>query len=669
MLVEFGKANLINKARQQPDKVRQVLDKVRTDGALPTLEAVRSKLDQAIPLGYCNSGTVLEVGPGVEGFEVGDRVASNGQHAEVVNVASNLCARIPQSVDDEAAGFTVIGAVALQAVRLAQPTLGEAFLVTGLGLVGLLTVQILRAQGCRVLGADYDSFRLELARRFGAETVDLSAGEDIVARSQNFSRGRGIDAVIIAAATQSSEPVHQAAQVSRKRGRIVLVGVAGLELVRADFFEKELTFQVSCSYGPGRYDPRYEEGGQDYPIGFVRWTEQRNFEAVLDMIASGSLDPSPLISHRFALDEAAEAYTALETESPLGIVLRFSGETDRPVEEVRRQSVSLASRSLIDKPSVAVIGAGSYATRTLMPAFAKAGAQMVVLAANTGVNTVHAGRKFDVAEVTTDSKVLLQRSDIDAIVIATRHDSHGALAVASLEAGMHVFVEKPISTTRAQLAEVEHAYHNARGGSSSLLLMVGFNRRFSPHIIKMKSLLASAAEPKSILITVNAGAVPAKHWTQDEAVGGGRIIGEACHFIDLARHLAGSPISDVDAVMLGQRGEAGRADDKSSITLAFEDGSFATILYLANGHRRFPKERVEVFCGGRVLQLDNFRQLRGYGWSGFRTMRLWRQDKGNTACVAAFIDALRSGGEAPIPASELFEIGQATFDVVDSLRP
>jgi predicted dehydrogenase len=669
MLVEFGKANLLNKARQQPDKVRQVLDKVRTDGAIPTLEAVRSKLDQAIPLGYCNTGTVLEVGPGVEGFAVGDRVASNGQHAEVVSVPGNLCAHIPDAVDDEAAAFTVISAVALQAVRLAQPTLGEAFVVTGLGLVGLLTVQILRGQGCRVLGADYDQSRLELARQFGAETVDLSAGEDIIARSQAFSRGRGVDGVIIAVATQSSEPIHQAAQVCRKRGRIVLVGVAGLELARADFFEKELTFQVSCSYGPGRYDPSYEEGGQDYPIGFVRWTEQRNFEAILDMIADGSLDPAPLISHRYDLDVASDAYALLEKDSPLGILIRYPGAADRPDEVLRRQSVSLSKRAPTDAPAVAVIGAGNYASRTLIPAFAKAGSQLIGLAANTGVNAIQAGHKHNFAEMTTDSKVLFKRDDIDAIVIATRHDSHAAFTVAALEAGKHVFVEKPISTTRAQLVEIESAYETAQANSSELLLMVGFNRRFAPHIMKMKSLLASIAEPRSILITVNAGVIPAVHWTQDEAVGGGRIIGEACHFIDLARDLAGAPISDVAAVMMGERGGGGRADDKSSITLAFEDGSFATILYLANGHRRFPKERIEVFCGGRVLQLDNFRHLRGYGWSGFRTMRLWRQDKGNTACVAAFIDALRSGGDAPISASELFEIGHATFDVVDCLRP
>ena len=669
MLVEFGKASLLNKARQQPDKVRQVLDKMRTDGALPTIEAVRSKLDQAIPLGYCNAGTVLEVGPGVEGFVAGDRVASNGKHAEVVSVPANLCARIPDSVGDEAAAFMVIGAVALQAIRLAQPTLGEAVVVTGLGLVGLLTVQILRAQGCRVLGADFDRSKLALARRFGAETVDLSAGEDLVARSQVFSRGRGVDAVIIAATTKSSEPVHQAAQVCRQRGRVVLVGVAGLELVRADFYEKELTFQVSCSYGPGRYDPRYEEGGQDYPIGFVRWTEQRNFEAVLDMMTDGRLDPTPLVSHRFALDNAVEAYTALEQGSPLGIIIKYPTTEDLPTAMVRDQTVRLASKTGNGTPAVAFIGAGNCATRMLMPAFASAGAKLVSVAANTGANATQAGRKFGFSEVTTDSMQLLGRSDIDAVVIATRHDSHGALAIAAVQAGKHVFVEKPLAVTRTQLVEIEAAY-GAVGANTSIgpLLMVGFNRRFAPHVVRMKSLLVATDAPKSILFTINAGAIPATHWTQDEANGGGRIIGEACHFIDLARHLVGSPIRAVNAMTVGRQSGAGRADDKSSFTLGFEDGSFATILYLANGHRSFPKERIEVFCGGHILQLDNFRVLRGFGWPGFRRMRLWRQDKGNAACVAAFLDALRTGGEAPIPARELFEVTRVTFDVADALR-
>lgn len=674
MLVEFGKANLINKARQQPDKVRQVLDKIGTDGLLPTLEAVRSKLAHAIPLGYCNVGTVVEVGAGVSGVAAGDRVASNGSHAEMVSVPANLCARIPQGVADEAAAFTVLGAIALQGVRLAQPTLGEAVVVTGLGLIGLLAVQLLRAQGCRVLGIDLDPRKLALAKSFGAEVVDLAAGEDPLARAQAFSRGRGVDAVIVAAATQSSEPIHQAAQICRKRGRIVLVGVTGLELARGDFYEKELTFQVSCSYGPGRYDPRYEEGGQDYPIGFVRWTEQRNFEAVLDMMQAGQLQVENLITHRFPFAEAVKAYAALAVEKPLGMLLQFPAPESRSTELLRAGTIRLSrgdasparGGGAADGPAIAFIGAGNYASRILIPAFARAGARLVAIAANTGANAAQTARKFGIPDVSTDVDAQIRRADVDTVVIATRHDSHARLVVAALQAGKHVFVEKPLATSLDELLKVERAYRDLGGGAPRL--MVGFNRRFAPHSVRMKALLAAMAEPKSILITVNAGAIPGDHWTQDDTAGGGRIIGEACHFIDLARFLAGAPIAAVAAVGLGKEPGVARADDKATITLRFSDGSFAAIHYLANGHRSFPKERIEVFCGGRVMQLDNFRVLRGFGWPGLGTMRLWRQDKGQALCASATVLALRDGKSAPIPADDLFEVSAATIEAASLLR-
>lgn len=676
MLVEFGKAGLVNKMRQQPDKVRQVIDKARTDGVLPTLEAVRSKLEHAIPLGYCNVGTVIEVGEGVEGFAIGDRVASNGNHAEIVSVPANLCARIPQDVDDETAAFTVIGAIALQGVRLVQPTLGETVVVTGLGLIGLLAVQLLLAQGCRVLGIDFDPDKLARARMFGASTVDLSAGEDPLARAQEFSRGRGVDAVIIAASTQSNEPVHQAAQMCRKRGRIVLVGVTGLALSRADFYEKELIFQVSCSYGPGRYDPRYEEGGQDYPIGFVRWTEQRNFEAVLDMMATGRVRTGPLVTHRFAFDQTAQAYAALEQEKPLGIVLRFPSEDERPTEALRRRDIRLVDLRLRERqpprpiegvPGIAFVGAGNYASRVLIPAFARTEARLVAIAASSGMNSTQAARKFGIADVTTDTAAMIRRPDVAAVVIATRHDSHAPLVADALGAGKHVFVEKPLAVTLPQLSAIEHAYGSAQEAGRPLL-MVGFNRRFAPHVVRMKKLLAAVSEPKSLILTVNAGAIPAGHWTQDDSAGGGRIIGEGCHFIDLARFLAGAQIVAVTATGF-PRGPGGeRGDDKATINLRFADGSFAAIHYLANGHRGFPKERVEVFCAGRVLQLDNFRILRGFGWPGFGTMRLWRQDKGNAACAAAFVTALRGNDGAPIPAAELWEVARATIEAAEQLN-
>ncbi|MDD2768314.1 MAG: bi-domain-containing oxidoreductase [Methylococcus sp.] len=665
MLVDFGKANLLDKARQQPDKVRQVLDKVKADGLAPTLEAVRNKLDQPLAMGYCNVGMVLEPGTGVTGFAAGDRVASNGKHAEVVTVPVNLCAKVPDGVSDEEAAFTVIGAIALQGIRLAQPTLGEAVVVTGLGLIGLITVQLLRAHGCRVLGIDFDLAKLDLARQFGAEVVDLAAGQDPVAVAQVFSRGRGVDAVILTAATKSSEPVHQAAQMCRKRGRIVLVGVTGLELSRADFFEKELSFQVSCSYGPGRYDPNYEEKGQDYPVGFVRWTEQRNFEAVLDMLADGRLDVKPLISHRFPIAEAEAAYALVGGSDPsLGIVLEYPAGQEKPEVELRRAVVSLGPHPLSQegtgaKASVAFVGSGNYGTAVLIPAFKAAGARLRTVASSGGVSSVHAGRKFGFETATTDLAMVFDNPEVDAVVIATRHDTHANLVRRALEAGKHVFVEKPLCLRSDELAELEAA----TASRPDQKVMVGFNRRFAPQVVKMKALLDSASAPKSFVMTVNAGAIPAEHWTQDRAVGGGRIIGEGCHFIDLLRFLAGAPIVEYSAMAMECPSR-----DSVSLTLHFADGSAGTVHYLANGHKSFPKERLEVFCGGRILQLDNFRKLTGFGWPGFSKLNLWRQDKGQKACAAAFVQAVREGLASPIPLEELLEVSRVTVEIAESVR-
>lgn len=657
MLVDFGKAGWIAKARQQPDKVRMVLDKVRTDGLGPTLTAVRNKLDQPLPMGYCNVGRVVAVGAGVSGFEVGDRVASNGRHAEMVAVPVNLCARVPEPVSDEDAAFTVLGAIALQGIRLVQPTLGESVVVTGLGLIGLVTVQLLRAHGCRVLGLDFDPSRLELARRFGAEVVDLSAGADAVAASAAFSRGRGVDAVLITASTRSSEPVHEAAQMCRKRGRIVLVGVTGLELSRADFFEKELTFQVSCSYGPGRYDPAYEEKGQDYPVGFVRWTEQRNFEAVLDMLAERRLDLQPLISHRFAIDQAAAAYEVVGgSEASLGIVLAYP-KTDVGASAARTVVLSATQHPAARNATLGVIGAGNYAGAVLLPALRATGATLHTVVSAGGVGSVHAGRKFGFQRASTDTNALLADPEIDTVVIATRHDSHAELVLAARAAGKHVFVEKPLCLTLDELGRIEEAWRD--GGP---LLTVGFNRRFAPQVQRIKALLNATPGPKSFVMTVNAGAIPANHWTQDPSTGGGRIVGEACHFIDLLRHLVGAPIASHQVQTMD-----GTTRDTVTIGLQFVDGSIGTVHYFANGSKAFPKERLEIFAGGRVLQLDNFRRLTGFGWPGFKSMNLWRQDKGQMGCARAFVDAVRQGGSAPIPLGELFEVARTTILIAQAL--
>jgi len=664
MLVGFGKASYLDKARQQPEKVQMVLEKIRTDGLATTIEAVRSKLAQPLPLGYCNVGTVA--GSGAHGFKAGDRVVSNGPHADVVKVSKNLSARIPDAVDDESASFAVVASIGLQGIRLAQPTLGEAFVVTGAGLIGLLTVQLLRAHGCRVLAVDFDESKLALARKFGASTCNPGAGEDPVAAGLAFSRGHGVDGVVITASTKSSDPVTQAARMSRKRGRIVLVGVTGLELNRADFYEKELSFQVSCSYGPGRYDAAYEERGQDYPFGFVRWTEQRNFEAVLDMMASGQLDVKPLITHRFDFEDATMAYDSLtQDKSALGILLRYSS----PVEQrmVRRVALNPAADFNGQKPVLGFIGAGNYASRMLIPAFKAAGAQFHTIVTSGGINGVIHGEKAGFAEASTDVEAMLASSVINTVAIVTRHDTHARFVSQALRSGKHVFVEKPLAIDRAGLDEVRIAYEEAQQAGHRPQLMVGFNRRFSPQVQKMKALLNAVKAPKSFIMTMNAGAIPANHWTQNDAVGGGRIIGEACHFVDLMRFLAGSPVISVQARRMGDAPGEAIAEDKASITLGFEDGSFGTIMYLSNGAASFPKERVEVFASGRVLQLDNFRKLKGFGWPGFGKLNLWKQDKGQNACAAAFLQAVQSGTPAIAP-DEIFEVARITLDVADQLR-
>lgn len=663
MLVDFGKAGLAAKARQQPEKVKQVLEKVRTDGLMTTIDAVRSKLGQPIPLGYCHVGRVREVGAGVIGFQRGDRVVSSGPHADVVCVPKNLAALIPDNVRDEAAAFTVVASIGLQGIRLAQPTLGEAFVVTGVGLIGLLTVQLLLAHGARVLAIDFDPAKLELARVFGAETCNLAAGEDPVAAGLAFSRGLGVDGVIITASTKASDPVVQAARMCRKRGRIVLVGTTGLELNRADFYEKELTFQVSCSYGPGRYDPTYEEGGRDYPVGFVRWTEQRNFEAVLAVIASGRLATAPLVSHRYPFEDAPTAYEALSSDkSALGIVLTYGHD----VESRHARSVPLQAEALRPangKTVMGFIGAGNYASRMLIPAFRAGGAVMHSIASSGGVSGVIQGRRGGFAQAASDASAVITDPAVNAVAIVTRHHSHARLTTEALLAGKNVFVEKPLALTHEELAEIEAAH-----AASGRLLMVGFNRRFAPQVRKIKQLLSTVREPKAFVTVMNAGAISPDHWTQDLTVGGGRIIGEACHHIDLMRDLAGAEIVSVQARRMGASGAAAATEDKAAITLGFADGSLGTVHYLANGSVAFPKERIEVFAAGRTLQLDNFLTLRGFGWADMGRQSLLRQDKGQGGCVAAFIQAVETGGPAPIPPHELFEVARVTIEAAEILR-
>ena len=759
MLLNFGKAGLIGKIRQQPDKVKEVIQKIKADGLMTTIDAVKSKLEQPLALGYCNVGKVIAVGAGVSGFEVGDRVLSNGAHAEVVHVGKNLCVKIPDCVSDEEAAFGVLGSIGLEGIRLAAPTLGESFVVIGLGLIGLLTAQLLKAQGCRVLGVEFDASRCQLANSFGIATVNPSQGEDPIAIAESFSRGCGVDGVLITASTASSEPVHQAAMMCRQRGRVVLVGVTGLELSRADFYKKELSFQVSCSYGPGRYDAAYEEKGIDYPFGFVRWTEQRNMVAVLDMMAQGQLEVKTFITHRFDFSEAPQAYEKLEDRSALGILLHYRGsvrvsdeagnsrsmcsqDEERTVHHLLRTTIPLCSSSMPHhssltahlsspltthcSPSVAFFGAGNYASRMLIPAFKAAHARLHTIVSSQGLTSSIVGRKYGFRYASTDDVSILANPEINVIVIATRHDLHAAQTIQALNAGKHVFVEKPLAISYEQLEEIKRSVRvSDKGGNSggvsvegecekevsesdegicasahgsphssltahpslghsqltpSPILMVGFNRRFAPHSQKIQSLLSTLHAPKNMVMTVNAGFIPKDHWAQDPEVGGGRLVGEACHFVDLLRFFAGSKIVNATISCLSSGANTISApphhspshvssikDENVTITLGFEDGSQGTVHYFANGHKGFPKEQLEIFSSGKIIQLDNFIKMKAYGFKGFNKMNLWRQDKGQKNCVKAFVDSIEKGLPSPIAFEELIEVSEVCLTLRDRL--
>ena len=660
MLLEFGRANLIEKALQQPERVRETLQKVKTDGLVATVNAVRSKLDQPIPLGYCNAGVVKEVGNGVVHVKTGDRVVSNAPHAEFAVVGKNLTAKIPEGVSDDEAAFTPLAAIALQGCRLATPSLGETFCVMGLGLIGLLAVQLLRSHGCRVIGVDFSAERLELARQWGAETIDLSTGADPIRSAMAATHGVGVDGVLIAAATKSDDVVSQAAQMCRKRGRIVLVGVVGLQLSRSEFYQKELTFQVSCSYGPGRYDPDYEARGEDYPIGFVRWTEQRNFEAVLNEMDKGRLVVGPLISDRVAISDATSAYERLARKGgELGILLAYPRVEGGSPDHVTKLGSAVTGRP--EGSVVGLIGAGGFGGRITAPALRAGGARLKTVVSRGGVSSVIEGRKSGFEQAATDPRVVFDDQEINTVVIATRHDSHAELACQAIEAGKAVFVEKPLALSHAELSQVEATVHGRVLRGEAVRLMVGFNRRFAPLALKMKLLADTVNEPKCISALINAGSIPIDHWTQDPEQGGGRIIGEACHFIDLMRFFVGEPITSLVATPVGRPTADGTASDKVTLTMTFGDGSIATVHYFANGPKALAKERYELLAAGKYLRLDNFKSLSGLGWNAKLPIRT-TQDKGHAQALAAFVGAVSDGGPIPIPIDEVLEVSRWSID-------
>lgn len=707
MTVEFASKNLLQKARARPDLVRQVLDKARREGILTALETVRHRLDQPLALGYSCAGIVTDVGAGVSGFRVGDRVACAGGgyavHAEVVSVPINLVAKIPEEVDFESAAFTTLGAIALHGIRLAEVQLGEIVAVIGLGLLGQLAVQMLKAAGCIVIGMDIQPARARLALQLGANAI-ATTPDELSAACFRLSGGRGADAVIITADTPSSQPVELAGMIARDRASVVAVGAVGMQIPRKLYYDKELTFRVSRSYGPGRYDPEYEEKGHDYPIGYVRWTENRNMHAFLQLLAEGKVNVKPLITHRFPIEEATKAYeliTAKTGEPFLGVLLIYPDQPDLSRKIVLAQKAHSVSHFTLHAPrsngqriAIGLLGAGNYAITTLLPAMKKVpDIEFVGVCTASGLSARHAGDKFGFRYCTTDENEILNNPDINTVVVATRHHLHARQVIAALNAGKHVFCEKPLALNEEELRDIVRAYsgkqkdrgaEKQRGESTreqgseefnapmhpptpAPLLMVGFNRRFAPMARHLKSFLADVHEPLVIHYRVNAGYVPSDHWIQDPEQGGGRIIGEVCHFVDFLVFLTSALPVRVFARALPNNGYY--CDDNVGIMLEFADGSLGTINYVANGDKSFPKERVEVFGGGSVAVLDDFRRLELVRNGRKRTVKsALRQDKGHRGEWEAFVAAVRNDGPSPIPIEEIVATTMATFAAVKSMQ-
>ena len=651
MLKDFGSANFLQKAQQQPDKVKQVLNKMRTDGIKPTMDAVFNKLGQPIPLGYSNVGIVTEVGEGVQNISIGDRVISNGPHAEYVSVPENLVAIVPDNVDDESAAFTVVGAIALESIRLCDPTFGESIVVVGLGLIGLLTCELLIANGTHVIAYDIDEEKVTLAKEMGVET--FLAGSDTVGRVNDLTGGRGADGVIITASAKGDEIIHDAAQMSRKRGRIILLGVIGLNIRRDDFYEKELTFQVSCSYGPGRYDPEYEDKGRDYPLPYVRWTEKRNFEAFLQALSRKQIDVTKFISQRVPLEDYTKIYDDMGRSGIIASILTYDQKSKST------HSIDLVSKKIRGaKTTVSVIGAGNFVLSTILPNLKKTDALLDAIVSAKGMSAATLGKKYDFQSASTSFKETLDNSSAELFIISTRHNLHAEQVMGALSAGKHVFVEKPLCLNEGELNEIIKV-HNDNPGT----VVVGFNRRFSPFAAKLKSLLGGSV--MNINATMNAGYIPPDSWVQDLEVGGGRIVGEACHFIDLCSYLIGSNVVSVCMNSMGTKLDT--ATDNASILLKYENGSQATINYFANGSKSYAKERIEVFSSNQTFVIDNWKSLKGYGVKGFSRMK-GRQQKGHQQQFELLIKRLKNGGKPIIPFESVVNTTRATFAALESLK-
>jgi len=659
--VAGAQASLVGRARANPDQVRLVWEMMKKEGVRGTLEKVRGKLDSYKSLGYSAAGTVIA--SSCDEFAPGDRVACGGQgiasHAEVIAVPRNLAVKIPEGVEFDEAAFTTLGAIAMQGVRQARVSLGESVAVVGLGLLGQLTVQLLKSSGCRVVGLDINDGALELARSFGADLA-VKSGSAALGAVESFTRGVGCDAVILTAGTSSNEPMEFAIKAARKRGRVVVVGGVGMDLPRSPFYEKELDITISCSYGPGRYDPQYEEEGIDYPVGFVRWTERRNMESVLDLVAARRLDVARMITHRFPITEAPRAYdivTGKVHEASLGIILTYP---DRPDSNARTIQVPTAAPKRKETLGIGFVGAGNFAQGTLLPPLRSLPVSFRSVMTSTPVNARSVAERFGFAEATSDVESMLSSSDVDALFIASRHDSHARYVLAGLHAGRQVFVEKPLAVTREELAQIDEA------AATNNRVMVGFNRRFSAPVVAMREHLAPVVEPLVMLYRVNAGFVPPEAWVQNDAQGG-RIIGEGCHFIDTMSYLCGSLPVSVHATAVGSANVRALNADNVAVTLRFANGAIGTLLYLAGGDPSIPKEYFEAHGGGRSAIMDNFRTL--VLASGKRSnARRFGGDKGHAEEMKLTVEAMRSGGAMPITYASLRATTIATFGAMESLE-
>ena len=671
MVVDFAEKNLLQKARARPDLVRQTVEKAQREGILTTVDAVRNRLDQPMALGYSCAGTVIEVGKGVVHVKPGDKVACAGGgyavHAEVVSVPKNLVVKLPESVPFTAAAFCTLGAIALQGMRLADTKLGEVVAVIGLGLLGQLTVQMLRASGCQVIGIDLQAQRAELALESGADAATTSETE-LIALVRQYSAGHGADAVLITADTKSNGPVELAGELAREQGVVVAVGAVGMNIPRKLYYEKEIDFRISRSYGPGRYDPEYEEKGQDYPYGYVRWTQQRNMGAFAQLVASGQLAIDKLISHNFSIDDAAQAYeliTGKGNEPFLGVLLDYPQDgTIQHKVNLRQESARPATTNAV---SLGIVGAGNFANATLLPAIKDIpGINLVGIASRAGVSSRTTADRFGFDFCTSDISEILSDDRVNTVAILTRHDQHADQVIGALKAGKHVFVEKPLCLTYEELVEIEETYDLQSSGNTAPLLMVGFNRRFAPFVVEMKEAVATISEPLLINIRANAGYIPLTHWTQDPDIGGGRLRGEGCHFIDLLLYLTGSTPTRVSTHSMA---DAGRyKQDNFIVTMEFANGSVGSVTYSANGDKSLGKEFIELFGGGLSARMDDYRNLviRGENTRINRAARL-RQDKGHRGEWEAIANYLTGNGPEPMGAADVFASTRATLAAYDSL--